>query len=750
MQLKFLQVGLSEIYSRYRSRHQATEHKGFVSNQSEKDIVKQIAQIGVARAESKPQCMMKSVYGHLCHPYKQMTICIPPYLRSKKFVFVFICIICCIGPDLLANHADVKKQEDFFDMSIEELMEIEVVSASRQTQKIDELSAPVSVITSEDIHYSGLTTIPEILQFTPGVDVRRNDRSRYVVGVRGLHSRISDRTLVLINGRSANDSFFGAPDWLNLPVLVEDIERIEILRGPGGSAWGANASTGVINIITKKPEDVPGYFGTTTINDFGDTYTHIRWGEKQGKWSLRLSAGYEDFEDSDSAGAGIFKSGFPDLNPLIGFDSYSARDFMRNWRFDTEASYRLSDSTTWSVGAGHSNFESGSNEIVGYYPQKDDMGSLTRTFTRYDRVFDDGSTAYLQWYGNFLVRHFPNVIDRYTTNENHIEGQLNFNPVDEHNISVGGNLSWLRATTTSSGNPNETVFSDDPYNEHWGGLFLIDHFKVTQRLVLEGQIRGDFHSDNEDDWSTRASAIYALDDEKNHNLRFSYARAFRIPTIAMRNSTKTSVSGLFNILPLQDHLHNEDIWSLEAGYTGNLTRELMFSANTYYQRIEHIIGVNNVTVGPVTNSTFTNVDGAKAYGAECELAIQNKKGKLSAWYAYNVLDTDQYGEGMRALWPAKNKAGVTGRLFLPNDWIFNTNYVYNDAVLGYGTTPFDAHSFNRLDLTVAKKIADGRGEFTIGISDIFNKTNKVVLDIGELAGHETPGRTFFARLLLKF
>jgi iron complex outermembrane receptor protein len=672
-------------------------------------------------------------------------------LLQKHSLILILLILSTICASASPSDQDPNKPEDMFDMSLEELMEVPIiVSAARQDQKISELSTPVSLITAEDLHYSGLTTITEILQFTPGVDVRRNDRSRYVVGVRGLHSRISDRTLVLINGRFANDSLFGAPDWLNLPVLIEDIERIEILRGPGGSAWGANASTGVINIVTKKPEDVQGYFGTTTINDFGDTYTHIRWGEKQGKWSWRLSAGYEDFEDSDSAGAGKYESGIPALDPLIGFDNYSARDFMRNWRFDTEASYQYSEWTKWSLGIGHSNFESGSNEFMGYNPQSDDKSSLTRTFARIDHILDDESTAYLQWYGNYLVRYFPNVIHRYTTDENHLEGQLNFNPTDEHSISVGGNLSWLRATTTSSGNPNETVFSDDPYSEQWGGLFLIDHFNITQRLALEGQIRGDFHSENEDDWSTRASAIYALDDAKDHNLRFSYARAFRIPTVAMRNSTKTSVSGLFNILPLEENLQNEDIWSLEAGYTGNITKELTFYANTYYQRIEHMVGVKNVTVGPVTNSTFTNVDGAKAYGAECELALHNKKGKLSTWYAYNVLETDQYGEGMRALWPAKNKAGVTGRLFLPNDWTFNTNYVYNDAVLGYGTTPFDVHSFNRLDLTVAKKIADGRGELMIGMSDILNKTNKVVLDIGELTGHETPGRIFFARLLLKF
>lgn len=663
---------------------------------------------------------------------------------------LILLLVFAFNERLFAEQQDANEPKDFFEMSLEELMEVEIISASRQPRKLSELSVPVSVITAEDIHYSGLTSIPEILQFAPGVDVRRFDRSRYGVGVRGLLSRISDRTLVLINGRFANDPFFGAPDWFSFPVLMEDIERIEVVRGPVGAAWGANAATGVINIITKEPEDVLGYFGSTTINDFGDTYTHIRWAEKQGKWSWRLSAGYEDFEDSDEAGAGRFESGFPALNSLIGFNNYSARDFMRNWRFDTEAVYRHSDQTKWSFGAGHSNFESGSNEFVGYYPESDDMSSLTRAFARIDHTFDKKSTAYLQWSGNFLVRHWPNTIDRYSTNGHHLDGQLNFNLSDKHNISVGGNLSWFRANSTSSGNSNETVFAGEPYSEQWGGLFLIDRFKITERLTLEGQMRGDFHSENEEDWSMRASAIYALDDANDHTLRFSVARAFRVPTTSMRHSTKSSLSGLFNLLPLEEDLRNEEVWSLEAGYTGRFTKNITFSANSYYQRFERLIGVRNVIIGPVTNSTFGNIDGATAYGGECELAYENKKGKLSAWYAYNALKTDQFAQSIRALWPAKNKAGLTARLFLPDDWTFNTSYVFNDVILNYDNVPIDPHPINRLDLTISKEIANGRGELMIGVSDLLNKTNRPALDIGGLTGHETPGRMFFARLQYNF
>jgi iron complex outermembrane receptor protein len=172
-----------------------------------------------------------------------------------------------------AEQSDPNKQEDFFEMSIEDLMDIEVVSVSRRAQKITQSSAQVAVITAEDIHYSGLTNIPEVLRLAPGVDVQRLDRNRYAVSVRGFQGRFSDRILVLINGRSAGNPVLAGINWESFPVLMEDIERIEIVRGPGGAAWGANAENGVINIITKKPVDTEGAFFATTINEYGDSYT---------------------------------------------------------------------------------------------------------------------------------------------------------------------------------------------------------------------------------------------------------------------------------------------------------------------------------------------------------------------------------------------------------------------------------------------------------------------------------------------
>ena len=126
---------------------------------------------------------------------------------------------------------------------------------------------------------------------------------------------------------------------------MEDIERIEVVRGPVGAAWGANAENGMINIITKKPVDTEGLFSSTTINEYGDSYTHTRLSQISDLWSWHLSAGYEDLENSDDAGAGKYTSGSPALNGLIGFDSYTARDFSRNLRLDFEARNQYSDDT---------------------------------------------------------------------------------------------------------------------------------------------------------------------------------------------------------------------------------------------------------------------------------------------------------------------------------------------------------------------------------------------------------------------
>ena len=659
---------------------------------------------------------------------------------------------------LLAQEPDPNKHKDLFEMSIEELMEVPVVvSAARQAQKIGQLSVPVSVITDDDIHYSGLTNIPEILQFSPGVDMLRLDRHRWAVGVRGLHDFVSDRTLVLINGRASDVPVYGGTMFDRIPVLMEDIERIEIVRGPGGAAWGANALNGVINIITKKPEDVLGGFASTTINEFGDTYTHLRYAEKKGKWSWRVSAGYEDLESSDAAGAGRYKSNTDAATEaLIGYSGFTANDFMRNLRFDTEAIYRPSDETKLSFGAGYSSATAGNFEFAGYYPEGNTWFGTLRSYVKLEHNFENGSNGYLQWFGNYDNSNMPPWM-KWHSRQDDIEGQLDFEVADAHKVTIGGNFRFVRMNIEPTGDPLAFTFPGEPFDERFAGVFLIDRWTLNDRWTLEGQIRGDWYSETQTDWATRLTAFYAIDEQKDHLLRLSFAKAFRTPFVSLRKPSANRVpvgGGLYalNVLPATEDLKNEETWSLETGYTGKLTRNLTLRADTYYQRYSRLIGYTDTyDIFGLSYSKAENIDGADSLGAELELILEGKAGRLSAWYAYNDFQEDVSQQAIRSYMPAQQKAGLTGRLFLSDGWTFNANYRYT------GSTPatkndylLDVGPSHRFDLAVAKTFAKGNGEVMIGVSDVLNKTNGPNFCIGPFSAHETPGRMFFARMQFRF
>jgi outer membrane receptor protein involved in Fe transport len=147
-----------------------------------------------------------------------------------------------------------------------------------------------------------------------------------------------------------------------------------------------------------------------------------------------------------------------------------------------------------------------------------------------------------------------------------------------------------------------------------------------------------------------------------------------------------------------------------------------------------------------------NIDGADAWGIELEIAKENKRGKFSAWYTYNDLQTDTPSQDMRSYAPARHKAGLTGRLFLNDGWVFNANYRYADTTIATGAHEMllNAGLIHRLDLTLAKGFARGKGEFMVGVSDLFNETEGPNTAVGQLTAHDVPGRTFFCNLMWKF
>jgi iron complex outermembrane recepter protein len=136
-------------------------------------------------------------------------------------------------------------------LSVEDLMNMQVTSVSKRTQKVADAAAAVFVITQEDIRRSGATNIPEALRLVPGVQVARIDENKWAISSRGFNGRFANKLLVLIDGRSVYTPLFSGVYWNVQDVMLEDVDRIEVIRGPGATLWGANAVNGVINIITK-------------------------------------------------------------------------------------------------------------------------------------------------------------------------------------------------------------------------------------------------------------------------------------------------------------------------------------------------------------------------------------------------------------------------------------------------------------------------------------------------------------------
>src|SRR5438270_10888415 len=143
-------------------------------------------------------------------------------------------------------------------LSLEELGKIEVTTVSKEPETIWQTPAAIYVLTQDDIRRSGATSIPEALRGAPGVEVARIDSDHWSVGIRGFGSQFSKSLLVLIDGRSVYTPLFAGVYWQVQDVVLEDIDRIEVIRGPGGTVWGSNAVNGVINIITKRAQDTTG------------------------------------------------------------------------------------------------------------------------------------------------------------------------------------------------------------------------------------------------------------------------------------------------------------------------------------------------------------------------------------------------------------------------------------------------------------------------------------------------------------
>lgn len=169
---------------------------------------------------------------------------------------------------------DDKAASELLDVPLEDLLTLESTSVAKKRQRVSDSAAAVYVITQEEIRRSAAETIPELLRGVPGVEVAHTENGGYAVSIRGFNSRLANSILVMVDGRSQFVSTLSNVFWDQLMIPLGDIERIEVVRGPGSALWGANTSNGVINIITKHSADT------------GGTYIDVRAGDRRQELSL--------------------------------------------------------------------------------------------------------------------------------------------------------------------------------------------------------------------------------------------------------------------------------------------------------------------------------------------------------------------------------------------------------------------------------------------------------------------------------
>jgi iron complex outermembrane recepter protein len=200
---------------------------------------------------------------------------------KRPIRFIGCCLMfysVCGGVGAQQPQRQLAQKRDLTAISLEDLMNIHVTSASKEDQKMSQVAAAVFVIGQEDIRRSGATNIPDLLRMVPGLEVAQINANTWAISARGFNSQFANKLLVLMDGRVVYTPLFAEVFWDTQDMPLEDIDRIEVIRGPGGTVWGSNAVNGVINIITKKAEDTLGALVTGGGGTFEQGFGTIQYG----------------------------------------------------------------------------------------------------------------------------------------------------------------------------------------------------------------------------------------------------------------------------------------------------------------------------------------------------------------------------------------------------------------------------------------------------------------------------------------
>lgn len=568
--------------------------------------------------------------------------------------FALLALFFCVGMTVQtrseANNA-INRDNHLFHMDLEELMAIEVVSVAKRKQKLDETPAAVFVITGDDIRRSGATSIPEALRMAPGVQVGRIGTDKWSVSIRGFNGRFSNKLLVLIDGRSVYTPLSSGVIWSQQDVFMEDIERIEIVRGPGATLWGVNAVNGVINILTKNSAKTQGALVTAGGGSFEEGFVGARYGGKI----------------SESTAFRVYAKGFKRDNTTT-LSGNSAQD---NWR-SARAGFRVDhasdrDELTLQGDIFVNDISdallpfSASAAGLDIVQQKEFGGNIR---LRWDRKYSDRSSLMFQTY-------YDRVQNQLAPQAKHVESfdaelQHRFPVFDKHDVSWGLNY---RLFHTQALNTLITSFTPQSRLNYFVSGFVRDEIELLpDQLKFSLGVRLDYNNLSGIEVQPNARLMWKPD--SRNSLWASVSRAVRTPA---RGEQDVMIS--MGILPPQpgmtgsslpimpvvfgsNRFKSETLLAYELGYRHQFNNQASLDITGFFNDYDKLRDFGAGAIQPASGMHrdlflsvlqqdhlmlplfFNNSGSAHAYGAEISMDwLPHEKWRLQANYSYLTINT---------------------------------------------------------------------------------------------------------------
>jgi iron complex outermembrane receptor protein len=617
------------------------------------------------------------------------------------------------------------------DMKLDDLVKQDVLvpglstpvsTVERQTSTIGRSPTAVFVITPEMIKRSGVRSIPEALRMAPGIDVARVNSQTWAISARGFNNTFANKLLVQIDGRVVYNGTFGGVYWNQQSVVLPDVERIEVIRGPGTTMWGSNAMNGVINVITKKSSDTQGALIQSGGGDQERDFNTVRYGGKVGEDLTWRAYGQEFNRNRGWSDDGID-------------DTWLAQQggFRLDYTPTKEDTFTLQGDLFDGSGGARYNLASpappfgGEINPVNQFP----AGNL---LLRYGRVIDEDTSWQVQTYYDHYQQLTPQILDE-TRDTWDIDLQYQFRPAPNHQFITGCNY---RRSQDAFKNSFAVGFEPTRYVTEWSGVFAQDtmtleedrwYFTIGTRL--EQNTFGGFQVE------PTARLLFLPSDRQSAWMAVS--RAIRNPTRSDVNVNFKQHAGPPNVPVFLNILGNpgiqpENMLAYELGYRAAPTDDFTWDIAGYINDYHKIMGLGTIG-GPVVvppgyvffPSTLENNARALSYGCEVTGTYQlNPDWRLFA--SYSLFEVQSQGTNDSTAGPIEGSS-PSNQVYLRSSWDLSEDVQF-DLIGRYvdALTALDVPKYIEMDARIGWQ-ATKRMEFSFVGQNLLNNHHLEFSDI---------------------